>query len=143
MTPRDGWPGPDPAAQPSDSGAVTGPGPAAAAQDSEGAQSAGGTAQIVLSRERGGWRDRARSYDVVLDGERVAKIKRGGQVELPVAAGRHEIVLRIDWCSSPTMALDLRPGESVQLSCAPGGSPAGALATALANTDAYIRLSRL
>jgi hypothetical protein len=121
----------------------TAPQPEGAAQPaSDGGQQLGG-ARIVLSRERGGWRDRARSYDVVLDGERVAKIKRGSQVELPVPPGRHEIVLRIDWCSSQVLQLDVEPGDAIQLSCAPGGRPAGGLVNVLASPGTYIHLSRI
>jgi hypothetical protein len=121
----------------------TAPEPEGAAQPASDARQSPGGAQIVLSRERGGWRDRARSYDVVIDGERVAKIKRGSQVELPVAPGRHEIVLRIDWCGSPVLELEIQPGDSTQLSCAPSGSPAGGLVNVLASPDSYIRLSRM
>jgi hypothetical protein len=34
-------------------------------------------ATIVISRKRGGWRDWARSYLVMLDDQDVGKIKRG------------------------------------------------------------------
>jgi len=44
-------------------------------------------ATVVISRKRGGWRDRGRSYVVIVDGVPVAKIKHGQRVELPVPGG--------------------------------------------------------
>jgi hypothetical protein len=77
---------------------------------------------IVVSRDRGGWRDRARSYGVVVDGEQVASIKRGGRIEVPVASGRHEVVMRINWGTSQPIDVDVEPGESVELACRTGGA---------------------
>ena len=87
----------------------------------------GNGASIVLTRERGGWRDRGRSYVVMIDGEQAAKVRHGQRLELPITPGRHEIFLKIDWCRSPSIELDARPGEVIQLSCAPGGSAGSAL----------------
>ena len=89
---------------------------------------------IVVSRDRGGWRDRARTYTVVVDGEQVARIKRGERVEMPVASGRHQVMMRINWGTSQTLDVDVRPGELVELACTTGRSQIGA---------GYIGLSRL
>jgi hypothetical protein len=111
--------------------------------DVGGPDAADGVARIVLSRERGAWRDLVRSYGVVIDGEQVAKIKRGERIELPVTPGRHEIFMRIDWCTSPTMHLDVRPGDYIQLWCAPGGSATAGLAQVVVGSRSYIRLGRI
>lgn len=100
------------------------------------------SATIVLSRRRGGYRDIARSYLVIIDGKELAKIKRGQTIELPVAAGLHEVFLKIDWCRSPTVHIDAAAGEVIKLFCEPGGPPYNALRTALGNTGAYISLTR-
>jgi hypothetical protein len=89
---------------------------------------------IVVSRDQRGWRDRARSYDVVIDGEQVAKIKRGRRIELPITSGRHEILMRINWGMSQSIQLDILPGESIQLFCTTGSSQRG---------KDYISLSRV
>ncbi len=104
---------------------------------------AGAGASIILTRDRGGWRDFARSYAVMIDGEQVAKVRRGQRLELPLAPGRHDVFLKIDWCRSPRLDVDARPGEVIQLACGPGGSPGAALATVVVNTESYIRLTRL
>ena len=86
-----------------------------------------------MVRDRRGWRDRARSYGVVIDGEQAAKIKRGQRIELPVTSGRHEIFMRINWGTSHRIELDVLPGESIQLFCATGGRQLG---------EGYIDLTR-
>ena len=80
------------------------------------------------------WRDRARSYDIVIDGQQVAKIKRGQRVELPIASGRHQVLMRINWGPSESIQLDVMPGESIELFCTTGRSQLGA---------GYIGLSRV
>jgi hypothetical protein len=100
-------------------------------------------ATIVISRKRGGWRDRARSYLVMLDDQEAAKIRHGQRIELPVPAGQHELFLKIAWCQSRSFTFDARPGEAVEFQCEPGGSAAAALGQVLADTDTYIRLTRV
>lgn len=92
------------------------------------------SSSIVVSRNQGGWRDRARSYDIVIDGNQVARIKRGQRVELPITSGRHQVLTRINWGTSETIQLDVLPGESIELFCTTGRSQIDA---------GYIRLSRV
>jgi hypothetical protein len=70
----------------------------------------------------------------VIDGKQVAKIKRGQRIELPIASGRHEILMRVNWGESPTIQLDVIPGESIELFCTTGSSQIGI---------GYIGLSRV
>jgi hypothetical protein len=67
--------------------------------------------------QEGVWRDRLRSYRVILDDE-VARINQGQAIELPVA-GRHDTLLEIDGCSSPTIEFDAQPGEVIIFVCEP------------------------
>jgi len=58
--------------------------------------------------------DHMLTYVVTLDDQRVGDIKNGGQLEITVAPGRHEIqltadVLSVGWCRSPIFALDVPP----------------------------------
>ncbi len=100
-------------------------------------------ATIVISRKRGGWRDRARSYLVMLDDQQVAKIRHGQRIDLPVAPGQHKLFLKIAWCQSRSFTFVARSGEAVEFQCEPGGSSAAALGQVLADTDAYIKLTRV
>ena len=83
-----------------------------------------GGAVIALTRSPGGWRDSRRSYSVMLDGHKVAKVRRGERLELPVSAGHHELYLKIDWCTSQTVELEAPPGAVIEMYCEP--EPEGA-----------------
>jgi hypothetical protein len=104
---------------------------------------ASGGATIVLTRESRGWRDRARSYMVMLDDAEVAKVRRGQRVELPVTPGHHEVFLKISWCRSPAVAVDAQPGDVIELFCAPGGSASEGLGDVLGDSQNYITLTRV
>jgi len=60
---------------------------------------------IKLKRDSG-WADRARAYKVVLDDEVIGSIKNGEEKEFDVHVGRHELFLKIDWCSSNSISFD-------------------------------------
>lgn len=92
---------------------------------------------ITLTRVPGGWRDRLRRYQVIVDDEQVAMIKRGERLSLPVTPGRHTVFLRISWARSPALEVDVAPGEAVALECAPGVVPPFG-----PGADAYIELRR-
>jgi hypothetical protein len=103
----------------------------------------GDTATIVLRRERRGYRDMLRSYEVMVDGKMAAKIRRGQTVTLPMPEGPHEIFLRIDWCRSPNVEVDALPGQVIEMSCEPAGGATEGLSTVVQAPESYIRLSRL
>ena len=89
--------------------------PAAAA-----ATSLPGSGMLTLAREPSKWKDRLRAYEVVVDDNVIAKIKGGEQLDLPLAAGRHAIYLKIDWCRSRVVDVDVRPGGTIRLHCKSG-----------------------
>jgi hypothetical protein len=102
----------------------------------------GSGARIVLSRAPGGWRDRLRSYVVMVDDSEVGKVKPGERLEIPITAGRHQVFLKISWCRSPTLEVEVGPDDVIEMSCAPGGPPSTALGDVLGDRDAYISLTR-
>jgi hypothetical protein len=57
-------------------------------------------ARIRVRREPGGWRDRTRSYRVVLDGAVAGSVKRGESITVMTDAGHHELHLKIDWAKA-------------------------------------------
>jgi len=75
--------------------------------------------ELRFKRIRKGWVDRYRAYEVVVNGEVRAKIKRGEEVSVNVDPGHVEIHLRIDWCKSRLVELDLAPGNAAQVDCRP------------------------
>lgn len=62
--------------------------------------------------------DRIRAYRIVIDGMEVARINAGQSVDIPVAAGMHSVVARVDWCGSPTLRFNIGDGETIHLECA-------------------------
>lgn len=96
-----------------------------------------GGSVIALFRVQGGWRDRLRRYQVMIDGQQVAMIKHGQRIDVPVTPGRHTVFLQISWARSPRLEVDLDPGQTVALECAPTDVPPFG-----PGADAYIELRR-
>src|SRR5262245_49871573 len=99
-------------------------------------------ASIGLSRAEDAWQDRLRSYKVVLDGEVVGSIGWGEDKVFDVSPGSHTVQLRIDWCRSEAIVVDVRDGERAQLKCH-GRSPLLAMYWVTFARNRYIALERL
>ncbi len=100
------------------------------------------SARIHVNRRPGGYVDRARAYKVLVDGEEKGRIKAGESVTADVAPGRHEVHLGIDWARSPTLAVDVQPGEQVTLHCRPNANPFNMLWYISGGRKNYIGLER-
>jgi hypothetical protein len=59
---------------------------------------------LILKREKG-WADRYRSYKILLDGIKIAKIKRGEELRLPIDVGQHSLQAKIDMCCSRPISI--------------------------------------
>ncbi len=101
---------------------------------------AAGRSVIVIVRDGEGKRDAIRRYKIMIDGRHVASIRRGGRREIVVPPGPHVVQLRIDWCSSPALPVDLADGEQVVFRCRPGERLPDPLASVTVARDQYIRL---
>ncbi len=98
-------------------------------------------ATIVISRKHGGSRDWFRSYAIMVDGNLAGKVKRSQRVELPVSHGRHELFLKIDWCTSRPITFGVQPGAVIEFFCEPGGPAFAGMQDWLGNTGQYITLT--
>ena len=58
-----------------------------------------------------------RAYHVLVDGERVAKIGSGKEISVELAAGHHTVELKLDWCRSNRVDIEVRQGQPVRLHC--------------------------
>lgn len=87
-----------------------------------------------------GFVDRVRSYRILVGGEEALRIRPDTSVTIPVAPGRHDVEARIDWLSSPTVAVDVGPGEAVALECAGQRSLFVALKHLFVRRDEYLSL---
>jgi hypothetical protein len=96
-------------------------------------------ARIELHRASGSYRDRLRSYRILIDGERAGSVKEGQTASVEVPPGRHEVELRIAWCRSPAIAIDVADRATVSLRCCPNRQH-GALAAITAGRRHYIAL---
>lgn len=84
-------------------------------------------AEIVVRRMEASWQDRKRSYGIFIDGTQAAKVANGKEVRIPLLPGKHVVVLKIDWCKSNTVDVELRPDEVKTLECGPNAKPLLAL----------------
>ncbi|HEY3772591.1 MAG TPA: hypothetical protein VGL69_06345 [Solirubrobacteraceae bacterium] len=99
-------------------------------------------AQIAIYREPRGFTDRLRSYKILIDGDQVGSIKRGGTVAIEVEAGRHTVQLAIDWARSQTLVVDTVPREEVNVRCWSNANPFLILYWATLGSQRYIGLER-
>ena len=53
--------------------------------------------------------------EFTLTGKKVGTIANGTTKEFNVSAGQHTIFTKIDWCSSPTVSLDINSDETKSL----------------------------
>lgn len=66
--------------------------------------------------------DSLRSYAVFVDGIRAGQINVRETLDLTIPPGQHEILLKIDWCSSNTLAFRAEPSGLVTLECGPSAT---------------------
>jgi hypothetical protein len=99
------------------------------------------TGTIRITREPRGRRDRLRAYSVVVDSQVVAKMRPAETLDVPVAPGGHSVHIAIDWARSPALSVDVAPGETVDLRCAPNTAQS-ALIGITVGRGKYVRLWR-
>jgi hypothetical protein len=74
---------------------------------------------LKLERKVSGWVDRNRAYKVIMNGMERAELRPGEVKTVEVDPGEVEIFLKIDWCSSRMIRLDVEPESEVWLCCWP------------------------
>jgi hypothetical protein len=77
---------------------------------------------LRVVRPTRGSRDLARSYEIKVDGTSRGSVKRGRDFTVELPAGTHSIRASIDWAGSPTLEVDIRAGQVVELVVEPSGS---------------------
>lgn len=61
--------------------------------------------------------DITRAYRVEIDGNIAGQIGAGKVQSFPVSPGKHSLVLKIDWCSSPASEIEVQAGSGAMLYC--------------------------
>ena len=85
------------------------------------------SATLVVQRPFVPWRDRLRSYVVMVDGVRAGKVRGGAELVIGVAPGIHRVEARIDWTGSGPLDVVVPAGGVAVLVVQPAGGASGAL----------------
>jgi hypothetical protein len=59
--------------------------------------------------------DMLRSYQIMLNGEKVGSIARNDVLEVTAPAGKATIEARIDWGRSRPLMIDAKPGQTIEI----------------------------
>jgi hypothetical protein len=94
--------------------------------------------RLIVERAGGKYRDALRSYEIRVDGVSVGEVRPGQSVDLPLAAGAHQVSAHIDWTGSDPIDVDVWSGQAVRLRVEPTGVSGIA---ALFKKKAYLRLN--
>lgn len=76
-----------------------------------------GEAQLSVHRDKDDSYARLRRYNVYVDGRRVGGIRPGEACSTPIAAGVHTVQVKISWCSSPVLSVEVPTGGRKSLRC--------------------------
>ena len=98
-------------------------------------------ASISIERKPLGGVDLFRRYRVLIDGNEVGRIGRGERQAFEVDPGPHQVRLKIDWCWSEPVDLQVAEGDEVALVCEPNANVITFIYYATGAYDRYIKLS--
>jgi hypothetical protein len=96
------------------------------------------SAWIDVERKEG-LRDRARAYKVMIDGQEAGTVRHGSHESFQVTPGTHEVFLKIDWCRSPKLTVDVAGAQRAKVTCVPSGTIWTAIFAIVFKPTAYIR----
>jgi len=98
---------------------------------------------ILVRRQQVFLQDRLRDYSIFIDGVEQGRIANNSEIKVAIAAGKHTVQLKIDWCSSASLEINVVDGENVILDCGPNCKPWLALLyiTFLRKSYLWIRLN--
>lgn len=98
-------------------------------------------ARLELTRESGHWVDSARAYRLFVDEMQVGTIKRGETHSYDVEPGRRQVQLRVDWCRSPTLEVEVDFDQPARLICRPNAKFYNLIFMIIFRHDQYIALA--
>lgn len=75
------------------------------------------TTVIITRRTADGWRDRYRPYGVIVDDKHRADLWPGEESRIEVCPGQMEVYLKIDWCTSRPLQVNLKAGSENRFVC--------------------------
>ena len=96
---------------------------------------------MIEIRRGGGWVDALRSWKVIIDGTERGRVRRNSVQTFEVDVGPHRVEMKIAWCGSNQVIIDLAEGHQVVLACQPAmRSGLHAVASSFLAPDQRIRL---
>lgn len=93
-------------------------------------------ATLVVKRTSQAWIDRARAYQILVDGVVKGTVRCGRELSLALPPGAHVVQARLDWTGSEPLRVHLGPGSTVRVKVEPRG-------VVHAAGRRYLRLSRM
>ena len=95
----------------------------------------GATAELVLERIHH-YRDTIRSYHVLIEGQRVGRIRDDSTERFTLRPGSYTLRLQLLWLFSPKVTVELSAGSETRMICGPSGGILDAWRLFLAPTTA-------
>ena len=71
-------------------------------------------ATIQLTRKKE-FQAAVRDYQVYVDNQKIGSISNHETKEFAIAPGRHQIAVKIDWCSSPNIDFELSDNQTISM----------------------------
>jgi hypothetical protein len=93
---------------------------------------------IYITRSPGGARARFRAFQVLIDGQKVGKLRRGDHKGFKVSTGKHTVRVKVDWAGSPEWGVTLDEHQRAEFICGPAGGLTSALGQMAADDDRYL-----
>jgi hypothetical protein len=81
-----------------------------------------------------------RRYKIYVDGVKVAAVRVGKTIEIPVTPGEHRVKAKLDWCSSPEVVINVVAGQPSNLAVETVGPIYAMLANQLFRPSRYLAL---
>jgi hypothetical protein len=72
---------------------------------------------MLRVRRIGQFADMTRRYRIEVDGQTRAAVRQRRFAEIPVEPGSHQLIMRLDWFSSPAVDFRVRAGEVATFDC--------------------------
>lgn len=94
-----------------------------------------GETRVVVRRPKIAWRDRFRSYQILIDGQVCGRIRNGGELVVAIQPGRHEIQAKISWTGSKAVSFTAAPAADVDVRVAPAGDAKDAIRQVLGDSN--------
>ncbi|WP_420626163.1 hypothetical protein [Candidatus Poriferisodalis sp.] len=91
-----------------------------ASDDDQSDAAEGATAELVLERIHH-YRDTIRSYQVVIEGQRVGQIRDNKTESYLLRPGSYTLKLQLLWIFSPRVVVELPAGSQTRMICGPNG----------------------